>query len=103
MRRMPWDAPWSGVCLVCAGWCVLGGPFSVAGAASFDSRDLRQTRMHGSHEPVGRKPELLVENRAGRAGAVVVDAHHLAVVADEVAPAHGHRSLDGCANQDVGR
>src|SRR3712207_783836 len=52
-------------------------------------------RLAGSgHDGLVGEPELLVQHRVGRAGAVVGEAHDPAGVTDELAPAHGHARLD---------
>src|SRR5450432_4129615 len=94
MPRMSWCAPCcaSRARFVGAQWC----------SCSRGAADLRQARVHGRDEPIGCQPELLEEDRARRTRAVVVEADHLTVVTDEIAPAHGDRRLDGSTDEDVG-
>ena len=58
--------------------------------------------MRGGHHAVGGEAELLVNDLVGGAGAVVLDRQALAVVADEVAPAHRRADAITAEFMDVG-
>src|SRR5689334_4155029 len=76
---------------------------SVAGRVTGDVADLGQGGVGLGHHVVRGEPEVLEQDRGGRAGAVVLDAHRLAGLAEDAVPAHPDARLDGDPGLDPAR
>src|SRR6266511_4910061 len=74
-------------------------PFSVARGGTGDRADPGERRARRRHHVVRREAELLEQHLVRGAGAVVLDAHRLAVVAQQVPP--GHRDARLHADPDA--
>src|SRR5690242_17086567 len=57
---------------------------SVSGGRTRDGADPRQGGVGRGHDPVDGEAELLEQHLVGRAGPVVLQAHALAVVANQI-------------------
>src|SRR5437764_451682 len=82
---------------------VIAFPLLVARGGTGDRADPGERRAGRRHRMVRREAELLEQHLVRRARAVVLDAHRLAEVADQVAPGHRDARLDADPCLDPGR